>query len=147
MAYHKMGHSQIWPREQCANTVLQHLQNVMVVTNTFLSWYFPIFVFSPSAIRFFGQPQVVEPFDRCAQWAHRSNDTVAFFPIFGGALRAAAKNRKKCLMKSFFGQSLDVARNFIFWGVCDSGYVIAHAECALGKDTFVRLRGTCGNHE
>ena len=27
------------------------------------------------------------------------NETVAFFPIFGGALRAAAKNRKKCLMK------------------------------------------------
>ena len=32
------------------------------------------YVFSPSAIRFFGQPQGVEPFDRCAQCAHRSNE-------------------------------------------------------------------------
>ena len=68
--------------------------------NCFQNYYCNRYVFSPSAIRFFGQPQVVEPFDRCAQWAHRSNDTVAFFPIFGGALRAAAKNRKKCLKKS-----------------------------------------------
>ena len=67
--------------------------------NCFQNYYCNRYVFSPSAIRFFGQPQVVEPFDRCAQWAHRSNDTVAFFPIFGGALRAAAKNRKKCLKK------------------------------------------------
>ena len=28
------------------------------------------------------------------------NETVAFFPIFGGALRAAAKNRKKCFKKT-----------------------------------------------
>ena len=31
----------------------------------------------------------------------RTNENLAFFSIFGGALRAAAKNRKKCLTKNF----------------------------------------------
>ena len=29
------------------------------------------------------------------------NENLAFFSIFGGVLRTAAKNRKKCLMKSY----------------------------------------------
>ena len=29
------------------------------------------------------------------------NENLAFFPIFGGVLRTAAKNRKKCLMKTW----------------------------------------------
>ena len=29
----------------------------------------------------------------------QANENLAFFSIFGGALRAAAKNRKKCLTK------------------------------------------------
>ena len=30
------------------------------------------------------------------------NENEAFFPIFGGVLRTAAKNRKKCLKRSIF---------------------------------------------
>ena len=37
---------------------------------------------------------------RCRQKSKKMlNETVAFFPIFCGVLRTAAKNRKKCLMK------------------------------------------------
>ena len=39
------------------------------------------------------------------------NENLAFFPIFGGVLRTAAKNRKKCLMKTgvrrFLAQGYD----------------------------------------
>ena len=43
-----------------------------------------------------------------AEWVAGSAVNLSFFPIFGAALRARAKNRKKCF-KKFGGISAEIA--------------------------------------
>ena len=52
-----------------------------------------VFLFWPTNPR--GQPKVVEPFDLCAHWAHRSNETRAFDRCAQWAHRSNENGEKK----------------------------------------------------
>ena len=47
------------------------------------------------------------------------NANLVFFPIFGGVLRTAAKNRNKCLMKTWYFFGFFHVKFFIRYGVSE----------------------------